>query len=184
MFDLLVLFWQLNIQANEENSPTGSTFCFRHRQEMNTKYCGQNPASGAMSHARLLTKQRILLADDDHTFVHLAEVALAAIAGRLDTANDGAKAMGLLLEREYDAAILDLSMPLTDGFRLLAFIRSTRHLRDLPVVVVTSRSDKYAGEEVARLGADLMLIKPIVWREFPRYVSDAIRGRAAAKIAA
>ena len=94
---------------------------------MSAKIYGQ---SFAAAHSPVLKSQRVCLADDDPTFVHLAKGALASIRARLDTVIDGSEALGLLLEREYDTAILRLSMPLTNGFRLLAFIRNTRHLRN------------------------------------------------------
>ena len=51
-------------------------------------------------------------------------------------------------------------------------------------MVVTLRSDTRAAEEVEQLGADLMLIKPIVWKEIPYRASNAIRERYAAAVAA
>ena len=132
----------------------------------------------------LLRDLNILLADDDQTFVHLAEIALVDIKAQLDTAGDGASAFTRLLEGDYDLAILDLSMPLTDGFRLLSYIRHTPRLRHLPVVVVTSRDDTHAAQEVSNLGADLMLVKPVDWVEFPHRICDAVRARRQLTMAA
>ncbi len=131
----------------------------------------------ATSRDSLIREQKILLADDDDTFVHLAEYALAGIAARLDVANDGASALGQLLQNSYDVAVLDLSMPHTDGFRVLSYIRHLPALRNLPVVVVTSRDDVDAAQEVYNLGADLMLVKPIDWPVFPYQVSGVIQAR-------
>ena len=127
--------------------------------------------------APLLHDQHILIADDDNAFVQLAQIALEPISERLDVAYDGADALGLLLQHSYDLAILDLSMPHTDGFRLLSLIRHTPSQRNLPIVVITSRDDSQAAEEVYKLGADLMLVKPINWAVLPYQVSGAIRAR-------
>ncbi|MEM8971159.1 MAG: response regulator [Pseudomonadota bacterium] len=119
----------------------------------------------------------ILIADDDFTFLNLAESALAPNAARIDMAHDGAHALGNLLDQTYDLAVLDLSMPQNDGFRLLSYIRCTSGLSDLPVVVITSRDDEEAAKEVNRLGADLMLVKPVDWTLLPSQISDVVRAR-------
>ena len=117
----------------------------------------------------------ILIADDDLTFLNLAEAALTPIANRIDMAHDGAHALGHLLDQTYDLAVLDLSMPKNDGFRLLSYIRETPGLCDLPVVVITSRNDVATAKQVSKLGASLMLIKPVDWALLPHQISQLVR---------
>jgi PleD family two-component response regulator len=123
-------------------------------------------------------RKKILLTDDDPVFLSLAEVALQKIARELLIAGDGAEAMEVLQHETCDVAIVDLSMPRVDGFRLIAHIRNTPAIRHLPVIVVSTRDDQNALDEVHRLGVSLFLTKPLNWTAFPYQVSAALRGAA------
>ena len=74
---------------------------------------------------------------------------------------DGADAWAMLQERgtELDLVVSDIEMPRMDGFALTQAIRSSSHVADLPVILVTARSsdqDKARGMEV---GANAYLVK-------------------------
>ncbi len=128
----------------------------------------------------LASNVRILLTDDDPVFVSLAEAALQSIATTLVVAHDGAQALDQLQKQSCDIAIIDLSMPKVDGFRLIAWIRDMPQTRELPIMVVTTRDDWQALDEAYRLGANLLLTKPLNWNAFPYQVSAVLRGLAPA----
>lgn len=56
--------------------------------------------------------------------------------------------------------LLDLSMPITNGFEVLAWIRSQPDLKALPVVVLTSSNNESDRARAANLGATDYLVKP------------------------
>jgi CheY-like chemotaxis protein len=130
---------------------------------------------------------RVLLADDDPIFVELASSALCGIGCTVEAAVDGAVAFHLLLQQEFDVALVDLSMPHVDGFRLIGMIRATARLRRLPIMVLTVRDDPESVEEARRLGADSYTTKPVNWSRFRpqmQAIVAAYRGEAGARAAA
>lgn len=116
---------------------------------------------------------RILVADDDPVFQTLAQASLRNAGHLVDAVSDGAGALEAL-RNPYDAAIVDLIMPLIDGFRLIALIRSTPGLESLPIIVLSSRNDVAAVEEAYRLGANAFETKPVNWTLFPIHLQHVV----------
>lgn len=125
------------------------------------------------------TSLRVLVADDDPMFAALATTALARSNIHAETAVDGAEAMTALVAGDFDMALIDLSMPQIDGFRLIALIRATPKLRNLPIAIVTSRQDAKAVEEGFQVGADDYFNKPVNWAQLPARIRQLCLRRAA-----
>ncbi|MFT5511042.1 MAG: PleD family two-component response regulator [Hyphomicrobiaceae bacterium] len=129
------------------------------------------------------SKYRVLIADDDPTFLELARYTLTTAGFETIGVRDGAAAMMTLHDVPVDLAIVDLSMPRIDGFRLIALIRATPHLRRLPILVITSRTDPSAIEEGYRVGANDYITKPVIWGQLPSRVSYLIEHGARLPVA-
>jgi diguanylate cyclase (GGDEF)-like protein len=74
---------------------------------------------------------------------------------------DGAQALDLLSRFHFDAVLLDVMMPGVSGLDVLRSIRSQDHLRSLPVIMVTARTDSEDVVEALHLGADDYITKPV-----------------------
>jgi len=101
---------------------------------------------------------KILLAEDDATLATQVSRTLREAGFAVDVAVDGEEAAHLGGTGFYDAAVLDLGLPVVDGLTVLRGWRGTG--RSLPVLILTARdgwSDKVAG---FRAGADDYLTKP------------------------
>jgi CheY-like chemotaxis protein len=113
---------------------------------------------------------RILVVDDDPVLIALAEAWLSKHGNVVGVARDGVEAMDALSTQRFDLILLDLEMPVMDGFDVLSELRAdARHL-DVPVVVVTSRSDTAAIDEAYRRGATSFVVKPLVWDLVVRHI--------------
>jgi CheY-like chemotaxis protein len=110
---------------------------------------------------------RILLADDDSVFCSLAQSCLEGAGHLVQVVGDGAAAIEYLRIAPCDMAIIDLSMPRVDGYRLISLIRHTPRLVKMPIMVVSSSADSVSMTEVRRLGANAYLTKPVAWATFP-----------------
>ncbi len=127
-------------------------------------------------------RKRILIADDDPILQDIARCSLESETCEVISALDGAAAMHTLLGGAFDLALIDLSMPRIDGFRLIALIRATPPIEDLPIIVITTCDDTESIEEGFRVGANDYLIKPIDWASLPARIDDLLAnpGRTAA----
>jgi DNA-binding response OmpR family regulator len=91
---------------------------------------------------------------------------------RVQTAVDGATALAALGTEPPDLVVLDLRVPGFEGFDVLAAVR---RLSDVPVVVVTGRSDELDRVVGLEMGADDYLVKPFSARELSARVRSVLR---------
>jgi len=120
---------------------------------------------------------RILLAEDDTMLADAVTRALVQAAHAVDLARDGAEADRALRANEYDLAILDVGLPVFDGFEVLRRLRDRRSpvQVQVPVLVLPVRDsieDRVAGLD---LGADDYLTKPFHLFELEARVRALIR---------
>jgi two-component system OmpR family response regulator len=116
---------------------------------------------------------RILIAEDDPLLADAITRSLTQAAHAVDVARNGLEADQSLAVHEYDLAILDLGLPVFDGFEVLRRLRSRRS--QVPVLVLTVRDsveDRVTGLD---LGADDYLTKPFHLFELEARVRALIR---------
>jgi two-component system, chemotaxis family, chemotaxis protein CheY len=77
-----------------------------------------------------------------------------------DFAGSGLEAIERLALAPYHLVVLDLNMPDVGGIEVIEFIRSQDKLRDLPILVVTTRGDDGSRARVLEAGASGFLAKP------------------------
>lgn len=107
---------------------------------------------------------RILFVDDDPILCEFAQVNLASPTARIDIAKDGEDALRQLAVGDYDVVLLDLEMPIMDGFTVLSHLRADPRTEHLDVIVQTGREDVAAIDQAFRLGATSFVTKPLNWR--------------------
>jgi chemotaxis protein histidine kinase CheA/ActR/RegA family two-component response regulator len=118
----------------------------------------QGPSRAFGSSARR-TPPRILIADDSRLAREGTARILIASGFQAMTAEDGWDAWEMLGERRFDALITDLEMPRMDGLELITRIRQEPTLKELPIVVMSSRIARaYRGKAIAA-GANALLPK-------------------------
>lgn len=100
---------------------------------------------------------RILIAEDDKDLRKLLYEQLTGEGYQVTAAADGLEAYELFKNEAPDMALLDVMMPLMDGFSLLTKIRETS---EMPVIFLTAKSDESDKVSGLRLGADDYLVKP------------------------
>jgi DNA-binding response OmpR family regulator len=108
-------------------------------------------------------KLRILLAEDDQNLGSLLKEYLQAKAYEVDLFPDGEKAFRSFQKSFYDICILDVMMPLKDGFSVASDIRTIN--RDIPIIFLTAKSMKEDVLEGFKLGADDYITKPFSMEE-------------------
>lgn len=95
-------------------------------------------------------KKRILLVEDTPFFRMVESEYLESAGYKVVQAENGERALALLSEHPVDAVVLDIIMPVMDGWAMIKRLRSDQRWKDLPVLAVTSLGD----EDVARRGIE------------------------------
>ncbi len=103
---------------------------------------------------------RVLVVDDSLTVRRAMHRLLERHGYQVELARDGIEALALLRERQPAAVLLDIEMPRMDGFQLLAAVRNELQLRELPVVMITSRIAGRHRQRAQELGASAYMGKP------------------------
>lgn len=112
-----------------------------------------------MQPLRDLKPRCILVVDDDSDIVDLITTRLIIGGYKVVTARNGAEAIRALKDVRPDAMILDINMPLIDGFGVLERMRNVPTIRP-PTLVLTARHNAEDVAKAIRLGARDYLAKP------------------------
>jgi PAS domain S-box-containing protein len=107
-------------------------------------------------------KAAILIVDDQEGNLQVLEGLLAELGQDVVKATSGSQALSSLLERDFAVILLDVRMPIMDGFETAELIRRRRRSRQIPIIFITAVHDDV--EHVARgysLGAVDYITKPL-----------------------
>lgn len=102
----------------------------------------------------------VLVVDDSLTVRRVTQRLLVREGYRVSLAKDGLDALERLAEEKPSIVLSDIEMPRMDGFDLVRNIRGDERLRDLPVIMITSRIAQKHRDYAAELGVDHYLGKP------------------------
>ena len=120
----------------------------------------------------------VLVIDDVDSVLQLIRGALADRPVDLVTATDGGSGLALAREIQPDLVLLDLALPVLDGWSILAAIRADRTTASMPVVIVSAHGDSNSAARARELGADGFISKPFRPAELRRvidgYVDDQV----------
>lgn len=115
---------------------------------------------------------KILIADDEADIRNLIKINLEENGYTVLSAQNGKEALDLLLSEDIHLAILDVMMPVMDGFNLL---RKIREYNTIPVIMLTARTDDMDKVLGLGLGADDYLSKPFSVSELIARVGAQLR---------
>jgi len=108
-------------------------------------------------------KVKVLLAEDDENLGSLLREYLQAKSYDTQWVTDGDKAFKSFEKNKFDICILDIMMPVKDGFTLAKEIRMLN--RDIPIIFLTAKSMKEDVFEGFSIGADDYITKPFSMEE-------------------
>lgn len=117
-------------------------------------------------------QKKILLIDDDRDLCRLLTDNLRSEGYQVCTCNDGSTGLSEFWRGEYHLVILDIMLPLKNGYDVLTEIRAKSKVPVLMLTAKDSEGDKVSG---LRMGADDYLTKPFGNSEFLARVSALLR---------
>jgi len=121
-------------------------------------------------------KRKVLLVDDEDALRRVMKDLLEREGYIVAEARDGVQALDQVDRFGPDVIVLDLNLPGLDGYGVLSHLRSRPATVNIPVIVLTAKSDEDNEVRVFQLGADDFLTKPFRARALSARI-DAVLGR-------
>ncbi len=118
---------------------------------------------------------RILVVDDHPDNVEIISVRLASRSYEIVTATNGEEALRLVAENPPDLILLDVMMPLMDGYEVSRRIKNDPTLPFIPIILVTARDSTQDKVDGLDAGADDYLTKPVNFPELEARVRSMLR---------
>jgi CheY-like chemotaxis protein/anti-sigma regulatory factor (Ser/Thr protein kinase) len=100
----------------------------------------------------------VVLVEDDRASLDLMSAYLDGLPIRVASATDGAQALELIRRSRPAAVVLDLKLPLVDGWQVLAELKAAADTAEIPVIIASGVDERHRG---LALGADVYLLKPV-----------------------
>ena len=162
----------------ERNKPHGSIFYFSVPCSTSYDISAAVPkANDDSTDIHQFNHQTILLAEDqDFNYVYLSQVLKKAKLKVL-RAHNGNEAVELVIKKQVDLVLMDLKMPIKDGYEATREIKS--HHPKLPVIIQTAYAMKEEREKAYKCGCDDYIVKPITENELLAKVSKYLIHRQA-----
>jgi len=116
----------------------------------------------------------VMVVDDSVTVRKVTSRLLERQGMEVLVAKDGVEAVALLQERRPDVILLDIEMPRMDGFEVARQVRHDERLKDLPIVMISSRTGDKHKEHANQLGVNKFLGKPFQENELLAAIDELV----------
>ncbi|MDM8522406.1 response regulator [Desulfococcaceae bacterium HSG8] len=117
----------------------------------------------------------VLVADDIEFNRELIRMYLQQSDARVIEAEDGEKAVNLTKQQQPHAVLMDISMPVMDGYEATARIKKDDKLKNIPVIAVTGFASGQDKDRILSCGFDGFLIKPFSKADLLRHLQSAFQ---------
>ena len=104
--------------------------------------------------------KRILAADDSASMREMVRMSLGSAGFEVTSAADGAEALRLAAQTAFDLVLLDVHMPVHDGFEVTRTLRAEPDYRHTPILMLTTENSPDRKREGKSAGATGWIVKP------------------------
>jgi chemosensory pili system protein ChpA (sensor histidine kinase/response regulator) len=108
----------------------------------------------------VVAKTTVMVVDDSITIRKVTERMLTRYGIEVILAKDGVDATNQLQDFVPDLMLLDIEMPRMDGFEVASFVRNDERMKELPIIMITSRTGSKHKEKAMKIGVNRYLGKP------------------------
>lgn len=119
-----------------------------------------------------MTKGKILVVDDDHNICELLRLYIEKEGYDIEIANDGGEALSKFHETHPDLVMLDIMLPILDGWQVCREIRKTSQT---PIIMLTAKGEVFDKVLGLELGADDYVVKPFEAKEIIARIKAVLR---------
>lgn len=117
---------------------------------------------------------RILIADDEAHIIKMVEFKLHNLGHDVIVASDGGEAVEKATLMKPDLILLDVMMPVMDGFQALQKLKTQDETHDIPVIMLTARGQEHDVVTGFETGADDYVVKPFSFSELVARINHAL----------
>ncbi|MCK5178016.1 MAG: response regulator [Candidatus Omnitrophica bacterium] len=114
--------------------------------------------------------RKILVVDDDRTITALLKKYLEKNGYEVIAINEASEGLELAMTRKPDLIVLDVMMPIINGFNFCRLVKAEEDTKDIPIILLTSRNKMKDIEIGLEMGAEAYLIKPLNIEELIRTI--------------
>ncbi len=125
---------------------------------------------------------KILVVDDDPDLVRALRLRLRANNCEVVTASDGYSVIAAAQRERPDLILLDLGLPVGDGFVVLERLQTSDTLSSIPVIVLTARDPQGNEERALKAGAAAFFQKPVDNDELLNVIRVSLPHRSAPEV--
>jgi chemosensory pili system protein ChpA (sensor histidine kinase/response regulator) len=148
--------------------------------EMSALVVGENLFTQAVEEEEVavvpakLAETTVMVVDDSITIRKVTERILVRNGIKVLLAKDGVDATNILQDHKPDLMLLDIEMPRMDGFELATYIRNDERLKDLPIIMITSRTGAKHKQKAMDIGVNQYLGKPYQEEELMQNINSLL----------
>jgi len=121
---------------------------------------------------------KILLVEDNETNKKVANHYLGRKGYFLDNASNGKEAIDILSKKDFDIVLMDIEMPVMDGFEAALNIRNGKageKNKNMPIIGMTAHIGKYYQKRCSEVGMNTHASKPIRFQDLENIIAETLR---------
>lgn len=119
--------------------------------------------------------RKILLVEDEKNIILGVKTCLEVAKYKAVVVEDGEKAIEAALKEQPDLILLDLMLPKIDGFKVCEKLKKMDETKNIPIIVLTAKTEEEDKEKAKQAGADSYMTKPFrpeeLWQEIKRFIT-------------
>jgi DNA-binding response OmpR family regulator len=125
-----------------------------------------------------MSKPKVLIIDDDDTYRSVINDVLTESGYLVVEARSGAEGLEQARQANPDVILLDIMMPVVDGYQTCRKLRHNPATRGIPIIMLTALTDSEARFRSKEAGADDYIAKPYPPQEMKNRIERQLRRRA------
>lgn len=124
-------------------------------------------------------KKRLLLVDDNLLLLEAMQKKLRSLGYNVTTATNGLEGIEIATSRLPDVIVMDMKMPVMDGFQLATKIRKNPKTQAIPILAATAMAGSGHKEKCLASGCDSYIAKPFTLYELGAAIEELLKKQSA-----
>jgi two-component system, OmpR family, alkaline phosphatase synthesis response regulator PhoP len=122
-----------------------------------------------------VTGKKILIADDEEDLRRVVELYLQSLGYEVFTAFDGLDAISMAQTEKPDLIVLDVMMPVLDGFEVARKLKAEAETREIPIVMLSAAGQKDSVQRGIEAGAREYMVKPFEPHKLAQVIGNILK---------